>query len=302
VTAIDGVRSLCGWLGAEKAAQAWEILAANFIPFRITGQWRPRDSVRVVLWEAAKKMLGQHIRTFKQEIGDCVSFGAANAIMYLTVVEMATGGNWEYHEVFQPFIYGTSRCDIGGQHDYSDGSTGVWAAEAVKRFGALFYDDPNVPPYSGKVAKQWGYSGPPKEFYQVAADNPVRSVAKVTSFDQARDALANGYPVTVASNVGFEGDGDMRGRLADGKCWGVRGGSWGHQMCIIGVDTTGSRPGAFIINSWGPGVWPEQPDGAPPGGFWADAKYVDQMLGQGDSFAYSQFDGFPAKPPDWHIL
>ncbi len=294
---------LCGWLGPEVAAQAWEILAPCFVSFRISGEYRRPAAVRVVLWDMAKKVLGKHIRTFRQEIGDCVSFGAANAVDYLTVVEISTGGNWEYREAYQPWIYGTSRCDVGGQHDYNDGSTGAWAAQAVQRFGVLFYDDAGVPPYSGSVAKQWGYNGPPKADYPIALPRPVKSCARVTTFDQVCDAVANGYPVTVASNVGFEGDGNMQGQISGGKCWGVRGGNWGHQMCIIGVDTLDERPGAFIINSWGGDhVWPNQPDGAPPGGFWTDAKDVDEMVGQGDSFAYSQFDGFPAKPLDWSIL
>ena len=261
-------KSLCGWLGPDLAAQAWQAVSATpeFVPFRIAGDFRPRAELRVVLWDAAKKVLGKHIRTFLQEIGDCVSFGAGNAVDYLTVVEIATGGNWTFHEAFQPWIYGTSRCDIGGQHDYSDGSTGSWAAAAVARLGVLFYDDQGVPPYSGQVAKQWGYSGPPKEDYPIAKPRPVKSCARVTTFDQVRDAIANGYPVTVASDVGFEGDGNMQGEISNGKCWGVRGGSWGHQMCIIGVDTQDARPGAFIINSWGGDhVWPNQPDARAPG-------------------------------------
>lgn len=299
-------RLLGGWLGEEKAAQEFERLKANFRPFEIIGE-KPSgksmtEGVRVCMWEGAQKAIGKHVRTFRQEIGDCVSFGAATAVMYLTVMQMALGQNWEYHEVFQPFIYGTSRCDVGGQHDYSDGSTGSWAAQAVNQYGVLFYDDKDVPAYAGSVAKKWGYSGPPKEFYPVAKDNPVKTTAKVTSFDQLVKAIGNGYPCTIASSVGFEGDGNMQGKISGGKCWGVRGSSWMHQMAVIAVDTVDSRPGAFIMNSWGANVWPEQPDGAPPGGFWADAKYMEDILGQGDSYAFSNFDGFPAQEIDFAII
>jgi hypothetical protein len=35
--------------------------------------------------------------------------------------------------------------------------------------------------------------------------------------------------------------------------------------------------------------------------FWVDADVLDRMLGQGDSFALSNYDGFPARrlPDDW---
>jgi hypothetical protein len=296
-------QALCGWMGEDAARAAYEKNRASFGDFRIRGGRDLSAGVTVKLWEAAQKVLGKHIKSYKQEIGDCVSFGAANAVMYLTVSEIALGtANWEFHEVYQPWIYGTSRCDIGGQHDYSDGSTGAWAAKAVKQLGILFYDDEGVPAYSGNVAKEWGYSGPPKKFYPVAKDNPVKTVAQISSFDDVVEAVGNGYACTIASDVGFEGDGNMQGRIQDGRCWGVRGGSWGHQMSIIAVDTNGSRPAAFIMNSWGPSCWSEQPDGAPKGGFWADAKYITEIVQQGDSYAFSAFDGWPGREIDFSIV
>jgi hypothetical protein len=292
-------QKLCGWAGREQAARAWGELGHRFGEFRIVGDLGPTQGVRLLLWDFAKKVTGGHLPNYRQEIGDCVSFGAKNAVQYLTCVQIAQGQRDEYHHAFPPFIYGTSRHDIGGDRlGGSDGSLGVWAAEAVKKFGVLFADDSAVPSYSSQVASQWGSrSGPPREFYDVARDNPVRSCAKVTTYAQVRDALANGYPVTVASNQGFA----MEGRQSDDKCWGVPQGSWAHQMCFIGVDDDSSRPGCFCLNSWGKDLWPIHPDGAPPGGFWVDARIVERMVGQDDSFAYSQFEGFPAQKLD-HLL
>lgn len=290
---------LCGWAGPEHARRAWDELGRRFPEFRITGQPSSSAGKRLVLWDFARRVTGGHLPNYRQEIGDCVSFGAKNAVQYLTCVQIAQGSREEFHHVFPPFIYGTSRHDIGGDRlGSSDGSLGVWAAEAVKKFGVLFADDNGVPAYSGRVASAWGSrSGPPRDSYDLARDNPVRSCAKVTTYAQVRDALANGYPVTVASNQGFA----LQGRDSGGKCWGVPQGAWAHQMCLIGVDDAADRPGCYCLNSWGEALWPHQPDGAPPGGFWVDARIVERMVGQDDSFAYSQFDGFPAQKLD-HLL
>jgi hypothetical protein len=292
-----------GWLGRDEALKAYELHRSSFAEFSIIGDpHNYRNGVKVCLWEAALQVLGKHIPSYRQEIGDCVSFGAANAVMYTSVVDIAKGAAFEFKYAYQPFIYGVSRVDVGGQRSRSDGSTGTWGAKACRDYGVLFYDDEGVPGYSGNVASDWGYSGPPKKFYPIAKDNPVKTVAKINSFDDVVQAIANGFACSIASDVGFEGDGNMQGKVSGGKCWGVRGGTWMHQMSIIAVDTIDSRPGAFIMNSWGPNTWREQPDGAPIGGFWADAKHIDNICRQDDSYAFSGFDGFPGREIDFSII
>jgi hypothetical protein len=291
-------QNLCGWGGPEAARRA-----LKEIDYKPISYYRaPREPKKVLLWDFAKKVRnGEHIPNFPQQIGDCVSFGMANAIMYLSCMQICQGGSLSYHPIYQPYIYGISRVQIGnGRLGNSDGSLGSWAAEGVKKYGILFADDEGVPNYSGGVAKQWGARpGPPQKFIDLAKDNPVKSTALVRSYDEAADAISNGYPITVASMGGFEGDGNMQGRIRDGKCWGVWGGSWPHQMAFIGVDPQAEA--LFCINSWGSKVWPEHPDGAPPGGFWVEKKYAQKMLSEGDSWACSQFDGFPSQDLDWML-
>lgn len=284
---------LCGWGGRKLAVEANRRLGLR--PLSAYGL--PREAETRRLWDFAVRVTGEHLPNYRQEIGDCVSFGMKNAVQYLSCVEIAQGARFEYHAVFPPFIYGVSRHDIGRDRlGSSDGSLGSWAAEGVRKYGVLFADDENVPPYSGRVASQWGSrSGPPREFYGLAQDNPVKTVALVTSFTEAAVALSNGYPVTVASDQGFQ----MEGRIRDGKCWGVPAGSWAHQMCFIAVDM--SARALFCLNSWGADLWSEQPDGAPPGGFWVAEQTCARMLAQEDSWACSQFEGFPAQKLD-HLL
>lgn len=281
---------LCGWGGRKLAVEANAYLGMK--PLAYYGL--PRDAKTTHLWDFAKKVTGGHLPNYRQEIGDCVSFGMKNVIQYLQCVQIAQGQRFEYHHVFPPYIYGVSRHNIGGDRlGNSDGSLGSWAAEGVRKYGILFADDKDVPPYSGSVATKWGSrSGPPDFTYQLAKDNLVKSTAKVTTFDEAAAAISNGYPVTVASDVGFAGN-NMQGQVQNGKLWERASGSWGHQMCFIGVDMNDRS--MFCLNSWGSDLWSNQPDGAPPGGFWISERDANRILGQDDSWACSQFDGFPAQ-------
>ena len=288
-----------GWAGADVAEAAYAELEPTFPKFFIANQMNATDGKRVVLWEYAVKTLGQHIPTFNQEVGDCVSQGASNALEYLQTVEITRLKEPErYRPVYQPYIYGTSRVFIGKGGIRGDGSVGVWAAEAVRQYGVLAADEAEVPPYSGDVARSWGRSGPPKKFVDIGKKHLLQTIAKVTTYEQVRDAIVNGYPVTVASDRGFR----MTGVADKGKLWGSPYGVWNHQMCIIGVDDDSRRPGCYIINSWGPNAHGKPVDDAPPGGFWADASVINYMVKQGDSFAFSQFDGFPEQDLDFILI
>ena len=67
-------------------------------------------------------------------------------------------------------------------------------------------------------------------------------------------------------------------------------------MAVVGV-RGGSRPGAFLLNSWGADAHrgPMFPVDAPACGFWVDSAVLDPMLRQGDSWAFSGVVGFPAQ-------
>jgi hypothetical protein len=73
-------------------------------------------------------------------------------------------------------------------------------------------------------------------------------------------------------------------------------------MALVGM-CGGSRPGGFILNSWGGNAHtgPIGKGGHSPAGFWAEDDVVDQMLKQDDSWAFSAFQGFPARELSWLI-
>ena len=266
------------------------------------------SGAQVALWEFAQSINGgEHFPTFRQETGDCVAQGAANAINYLQAVQIASHGqSARFRCAFAPWIYGVSRTaeDIGaGRLRRSAGSVGSWAANAVERYGVLAADVPGVPEYSGRISDQWGYQGPPAEYFDEAEDFVVETVAQVNSYEDVRDALANGYPVTVASNQGFR----MQAKVHRGKAFGMPSGQWAHQMCLIAVDDQadcpdGSKGACYCLNSWGSAAHGPPAGDEPPGGFWISRRVVERMVRQGDSWAYSNFSGFPLRDLDFRIF
>lgn len=118
----------------------------------------------------------------------------------------------------------------------------------------------------------------------------IKSIGKVTTYEQIRDAITNGYPVCVASSIGF----NMRPRVDKGKNWGVTFGHWNDAMTLIGVDDDDRRPGCYGVHHWGD-VHGKPIDDAPPGGFWIDADVITKMAKMDDAWAVSELQGFPER-------
>jgi len=289
-----------GWLGPEIAQKEYEKYRDQFSHFFISKQTTPTQGKCTKLWDAAKKVLGHHIPTLNQAVGDCVSMGSTNAVDYLQCCNIEINNiNEEYRHTFPPYVYGVSRVLIGGQQgSQQDGSCGVWAAKGVTAYGVLWSDYETVPAYSGPIAKDWGSNGPPQNFITYATGYPVKTTALVTSYTEVRDAIGNYYPVIVCSNRGFK----MTPVVDKGKSWGVPSGQWGHCMCFIGVDDDPARPGCYLLNSWGKDAHGVPADDAPPGGMWVDAETVNSMVSMGDSFAFSNLNGFPERILDYLLI
>ncbi len=233
-----------------------------------------------------------------QKIGDCVSMGAAMACDVLAAVEIDIRGEserWISETATEP-IYAGSRVEIGGGGIFGDGSIGAWAAEWVKQYGVIprgVYGSIDLTTYSGQRAREWGRRGRgcPDELEPIAKQHPVKAITKVESYEQARDAIYNGYPVTIASNQGF-----TMSRDSEGFCRAR--GRWPHQMALCAVDDEYKRPGCLVANSWGDYLQGGSRHDQPPGTFWADADVIDRICRQGDSWAFGSFDGFPSNPVD----
>lgn len=289
---------------APNHAEAAAVVAARVEPFRLVGSAADEDNSRknVRLWESVLALRGSHLPNVPQQIGDCVSWGAANAVNYLQAVQLTTGPPdlFEFAPADPPYIYGVSRVLVGARHGSrfrGDGSVGAYAAEGLRDFGCLKATHPKCPPYSGARAKAWGDDGPPDWARDAAKRFTVETVAPVKTADEIRDAVCHGFPVTIASNWGTR---TIRPR--DGRNVAIHDGSWAHQMCVIAYDGSGREPYFYVLNSWGPNAHPAPLQGEPPGGFWIDRRSMSFIASQGDSWAFSGFEGFPADELDWDQL
>lgn len=285
-----------GWAGPEAVEEAAPIVA-EMPPFEITdeeGRAVKQDNrlANVRLWKYVLDARGEHLANVPQQVGDCVSWGAANVANYLQYVQISQGKQAVFRPAFPPYIYGTARHQVGKDRLRGDGCVGAWAAKAVTQYGALAADEEGVPAYSGAIARQWGASGPPAQFVDAGSKTLIRATSPIRTAEECRDAICNGYPVTIASNWG----GLMKPPTIDGRLVNRRVTTWNHQMCVIGYDgETGSRAYFYVLNSWGAAAHGTPPDNAPPGGFWISAAELESIVKQGDSFAFSNFDGFQSR-------
>lgn len=290
----DGAKG--GWAGKDNPALVklqFDLLRGSFKEFNILSATRSAKGGKTMLYEVVRKLLGKDTENYAQEIGDCVSFGAKNACEYLMATEKLMKGDREaFNPVFPPYLYGTGRVLIGGgQLDGDDGSLGSWMADAVIKYGVLRANFKDVPAYSGKVASKWGdRPGPAKQFIEEGTHHPVKSAALIKSWDDLVTAISNGYPCTTASDVGYSmtpsSDGFHR-----------QNDNWGHQMCFIGVDDNDKDPYTIILNSWADshGRLKDFDTGVdlPIGVLRVRRKDAEKHIRAGETFAFSNFDGFP---------
>lgn len=250
---------------------------------------------KVVLLHKVLEEVAGKFEIHEQTIGDCVSHGWALGIDVLKAVEIHLKKEKEEFKsktATEP-IYASSRVEIGrGRLGNSDGSIGAWAARAVNEYGTLLrqkYGRFDLTKYSGSKARSWGKAnaGLPDDLEPVSREHPVRTVSLVTSYEEARDAIANGYPVAVCSMQGFQSKRDKDG-------FAKASGSWAHCMLFCSSDDKFKRPGLLCVNSWGP-YWISGPKrhGQPDGSFWVEADTVDKMLRRDpDSYSMSGFEGY----------
>lgn len=254
----------------------------------------------VFLWDAAIKLTGKHLPAQQQPRGTCVSRGFSRSVDYVQCVEIALGNEpEEFKSVSHAVIYGFGK-EVGGEvgpqnnSENGDGLVGAWAAKAVNTLGNVSREDVNDP-YAGsdKLAIEYAVKGVPAAIREKAKPHLIKTVTLLTSANQARDMLVNGYPVACCSQQGFSMTRDSEGRCKPQ-------GSWSHCMMWSGYDANKKR--FCVEQSWGQNtpsgpLYLNQPDNS----FWIDFDVAESMIRMRDTFAVSAFDGFPARSIDWVI-
>ncbi len=286
-------QSLCGWRGIDAVQR---VCAAHFPPLATTAPYlfrAPAPTSPVLLYKAWQDVLGKDPGYPAQQIGDCVSFGHGHGNDLLQCIEIGLGTPIDYRETDTEFIYGASR-QVAGILGTADGSYGSAAVKAMTTIGVVSREMLGADgSYSGDRAKAWGSTGPPQAIETMAATHKLGSAAAVATWDDLVAALANGYPVTICTGQGFN-----LTRDSDGFCEAQ--GTWGHCMVIGGIRF--DRPGACILQSWGPDM-PTGPTalGQPSWSFWAEQDVIASILAEGDSWALSKTAGFSTRdlPSAW---
>ena len=184
------------------------------------------------------------------------------------------------------------------------------AARSKDKIGLAFSinyggDIGDLTQYTTKLIEKYCRKGPPQSVIDELNGNVTLTYSRIKSFEEIRDAIANGYGVNSCGNQGF-----AKSRDANGVA--KRSGSWSHSMSYISVDDSEWAHKNYnsaligVLNSWGTS-WikgprtvqgnPDLPE-IPKGAFWARWK---DLSGR-DCYAMSSVKGFPPqKLPEWGL-
>jgi hypothetical protein len=216
----------------------------------------------------------------------CVACATGGAFDCLRMNEIADGDRERFvNFAVEEFIYYVSRVIIGNNRlRGSGGSLVSWAVAGLDKIGAIVkgvYDGVDLTKYDPQRAVDWGDGrNVPSQLVNIAKGQKILDFVRIKSYEEARDAIYNKYPVIVGSRYGFS-------RNRDDEGFAVNNTTWAHAMWWGGVDDSGQRPGVCNINSWGRNYHRgpkryNQPDSS----FWIDAEIADRMCRNGDALGH----------------
>ena len=231
----------------------------------------------------------------RQTTGDCVSHATRSAVDVTRCHEIVGGQREAFVDrgATEP-IYGAR--GHGGQ-----GMSCSVAARFVAQNGGILvrkdYGFIDLSKYNSRVGTNWGRSGVPRQVIDEGKKHQVKTISLINTVDQARDAIANGYAISVCSNYGFSSRRDSNGIAR-------KSGSWNHAMAWISMDDSHEihKETLFLIqNSWGAFNGGPKRFDQPDGSFWVREKDAAGMLRQNGAWVYSDVNGFPPRKVDWTI-
>jgi len=237
----------------------------------------------------------KHPYNERQVTGDCVSHATRNACDISRAVEI------DVHADRESWIArGATEGIYGARGHGGQGMSCARAAEFVSKYGGVlvrknYKGVVDLSKYQGMLGAGWGGRGLPDPVIDLANDHQIKTVSLVRTVEEARDALANGYGLSVCSSYGFSSTRDKKG-------FAKQSGSWAHAMAWTACDDTNGELAFLVQNSWGKWNDGGHPDWGPipDGSFLIHADVAKGMLAQNGAYAFSNFDGFPVqKLPDY---
>lgn len=234
----------------------------------------------------------------RQTTGDCVSHATRNGCDLTRAVEIDVKGDKESW-----IARGATEAIYGARGHGGQGMSCSRAAKFVSQVGGVLVRK-NYPgvgdfsKYNGSMGARWGSRGLPDKVIDKADEHQIKTVSLIKTVEEARDALANGYGLSVCSSYGFSSKRDSKG-------FARKSGGWNHAMAWTACDDTGKEPAFLVQNSWGKfnsGGHPEWGP-IPDGSFLIHADIAAGMLRQNGAYAFSDFNGFPPqKLPDYGFV
>ncbi len=243
----------------------------------------------VILPHIAKKVLKSFFQSQYQPRGTCVSRGAKRSYDHCQSLAIFLGEPREFFYSSHALIYGACR-EYGNYLSRQDGAVGEWAAWAVKNVGNLRNQDLNDDDNKDDLAVEWGYRGVPKDIKKRSIEEAhfIVDIVPIRSVQEAADFICAGFgAITVASNVGYEGQRNSQGVVR-------RRGSWSHQMMFSAWRH--DRKQLLQEQSWGS----DQPGGPigdieiPSYSWWTESDDAAVQIKENDCFGFKWVKGWKA--------
>lgn len=231
----------------------------------------------------------------RQTDSDCVSHSMRNACDISRAVEIDIKGeneSWLARGATE-IIY-LSRGHSGAGMSCSraaDFVTRIGGILVRKKYGKII----DLSVYDSKIGANKNGRGVSEDVLDIANDHQMKTASLVRSVEEARDALANGYAISICSNHGFS-------KVRDDHGFVKKQGSWAHALTVIGMDDYSNHKGAILANSWGAWCSGGDPEWGklPIGCFMITYEDLADMIKGNGAYAMSNFNGFPAqKLPDY---
>ena len=229
----------------------------------------------------------------RQTTGDCVAHSTRNAVDITRAVEIDIKKQAESFNA-----RGATEAIYQSRGHRGKGMSCSVAARYVHQNGGLLirkdYGKVDLSKYNSSLGAN--HRIPNSIYKDEAQKHQVKTISLITTVGEARDALANGYAISVCSGYGFSSKRDRYGIAR-------RGAGWSHAMAWIACDDSREiyKETLFLVqNSWG--RWNSGPKrlGQPDGSFWIREKDARGMLSGRGSWVFSDVDGFPSRElPDY---
>lgn len=245
-------------------------------------------------WKAALALDAGFGYTEPQTTGDCVSHGTRNAGSIDYCIDAMFGetkfrGRFATENIYGYRGHSGQGADCARLASYvSQNGPGGFLVRDKYSEGSNSVD---LSVYNGSIGHNWGRSGTPAWLNKIAAQNKAMRVYALKSVDEAIDALAMGFGISMCSGYGFDST-----RNKDGLC--EQQGGWAHCMAWVGVDDTDyahqtyGGPLFLVQNSWG--KWNsgpkkyEQADGS----FFIRPKVAEAMIRGGGGWVIASVRGY----------